>query len=154
MQRRILGARGLEVSAFGLGCMGMSWSYSPIPDRTEMIALRAAVDRGVTFFDTAEVYGPLANEELVGEALAPFRGEVVIATKSAVVAWRAANSASQPVKDDVRCFGDDQGCRKLQRARGPAALSAETHTCPSSHGVTSCRLSRTRYWARAPLSLN
>lgn len=82
MKTRILGRSGLEVSALGLGCMGMSWSYSPIPDRDEMIRLlRAAVDRGVTFFDTAEVYGPLANEELVGEALAPFRGKVVIATK-------------------------------------------------------------------------
>ena len=70
------------MSAIGLGCMGMSWSYSPVPDRNAMLALlRAAVDRGVTFFDTAEVYGPHANEELVGEALAPFRGQVVIATK-------------------------------------------------------------------------
>jgi aryl-alcohol dehydrogenase-like predicted oxidoreductase len=82
MKTRTLGRSGLEVSALGLGCMGMSWSYSPIPDRDEMIRLlRAAADRGVTFFDTAEVYGPLANEELVGEALAPFRGKVVIATK-------------------------------------------------------------------------
>jgi aryl-alcohol dehydrogenase-like predicted oxidoreductase len=82
MKTRILGKSGLEVSALGLGCMGMSWSYSPMPDRSEMILLlRAAVERGVTFFDTAEVYGPLANEELVGEALAPFRGRVVIATK-------------------------------------------------------------------------
>ena len=82
MKTRTLGASGLDVSALGLGCMGMSWSYSPIPDRTEMIALlRTAVERGVTFFDTAEVYGPLANEALVGEALAPFRGQVVIATK-------------------------------------------------------------------------
>ena len=82
MNKRTLGNSGLEVSAIGLGCMGMSWSYSPIPDRTAMLELlRAAVDRGVTFFDTAEVYGPHANEELIGEALAPFRGEVVIATK-------------------------------------------------------------------------
>src|SRR5213596_1549336 len=82
MKTRTLGRSGLEVSALGLGCMGMSWSYSPIPDRKEMILLlHAAVDRGVTFFDTAEVYGPLTNEELVGEALSPFRGRVVIATK-------------------------------------------------------------------------
>ncbi len=82
MTTRTLGARRLEVSAIGLGCMGMSWSYSPTPNRSEMITLlRAAVDRGVTFFDTAEVYGPYANEELVGEALEPFRGQVVIATK-------------------------------------------------------------------------
>lgn len=74
--------RDLEVSAIGLGCMGMSWSYGPPKDKQEMIALlHAAVDRGITFFDTAEVYGPLTNEELVGEALAPFRGKVVIATK-------------------------------------------------------------------------
>jgi aryl-alcohol dehydrogenase-like predicted oxidoreductase len=82
MNTRTLGQGGLRVSAVGLGCMGMSWSYSPIPDRNDMVALlRAAVERGVTFFDTAEVYGPYANEELLGEALAPFRNEVVIATK-------------------------------------------------------------------------
>ncbi len=82
MKTRTLGKGGLDVSAIGLGCMGMSWSYSPIPDRNDMLALlRAAVERGVTFFDTAEVYGPLTNEELVGEALEPFRGRVMIATK-------------------------------------------------------------------------
>ena len=82
MQKRKLGRSNLEVSAIGLGCMGMSFSYGPPKDKQEMIALlRAAVDRGVTFFDTAEVYGPFTNEELVGEALAPFRGQVVIATK-------------------------------------------------------------------------
>src|SRR5208337_568212 len=82
MQKRKLGKRGLEVSAIGLGCMGMSYGYGPASDKQEMIALiRAAVEKGVTFFDTAEVYGPYTNEELVGEALAPFRGRVVIATK-------------------------------------------------------------------------
>jgi aryl-alcohol dehydrogenase-like predicted oxidoreductase len=82
MQRRKLGSSGLEVSALGLGCMGMSYSYPPFPEKREMIALlRSAVERGVTFFDTAEAYGPFINEELVGEALAPFRGQVVIATK-------------------------------------------------------------------------
>jgi aryl-alcohol dehydrogenase-like predicted oxidoreductase len=82
MQKRTLGNDRLEVSALGLGCMGMSQSYLPIPDRSEMIDLtRAAVERGVTFFDTAQVYGPFANEELVGEALEPVRDEVVIATK-------------------------------------------------------------------------
>jgi aryl-alcohol dehydrogenase-like predicted oxidoreductase len=82
VKKRTIGQKGLEVSALGLGCMGMSWSYSPVPDRNDMLALlRAAVERGVTFFDTAEVYGPLANEELVGEALEPYRGDVVIATK-------------------------------------------------------------------------
>jgi aryl-alcohol dehydrogenase-like predicted oxidoreductase len=84
MKTRTLGNSGLEVSALGLGCMGMSWSYHPLPDRRQMISLlHAAVERGVTFFDTAEVYGPYVNEELVGEALLPFRGQVVIATKFA-----------------------------------------------------------------------
>ena len=82
MQKRKLGKSGLEVSAIGLGCMGMSDSYGPPADRQEMIALlRTAVERGVTFFDTAEVYGPFTNEELVGEALSPLRDQVVIATK-------------------------------------------------------------------------
>lgn len=82
MEKRKLGTSGLEVSALGLGCMGMSMSYGPAPDTREMISLlRSAVDRGVTFFDTAEVYGPFVNEELLGEALEPFRGKVVIATK-------------------------------------------------------------------------
>ncbi len=82
MQKRILGKNGPEVSALGLGCMGMSFSYGPPKDRQEMIALlRTAVERGITFFDTAEVYGPFTNEELVGEALAPLRDRVVIATK-------------------------------------------------------------------------
>src|SRR6059058_2235167 len=82
MKKRKLGNSGLEVSAIGLGCMGMSFGYGPPKDKQEMIALlRAAVERGVTFFDTAEVYGPFTNEELVGEGLAPFREQVVIATK-------------------------------------------------------------------------
>jgi aryl-alcohol dehydrogenase-like predicted oxidoreductase len=82
MQKRKLGKSGLEVSAIGLGCMGMSFGYGPAKDKQEMIpVIRAAVERGVTFFDTAEVYGPFINEELVGEALAPFREQVVIATK-------------------------------------------------------------------------
>ena len=82
MQKRRLGTRGPEVSAIGLGCMGTTSSYGPTPDRQEMISLlRQAVELGVTFFDTAEAYGPFVNEELVGEALAPFRDQVVIATK-------------------------------------------------------------------------
>ncbi len=82
MQKRKLGKSNLEVSALGLGCMGMSFSYGPPKDKKEMTdLLHAAVDRGITFFDTAEVYGPFTNEELVGEALAPFQGKVVIATK-------------------------------------------------------------------------
>src|SRR6202048_3894341 len=106
MQKRNLGAGTLEVSAIGLGCMGMSWSYGPPKDKQEMIALlHAAVERGVTFFDTAEVYGPLLNEELVGEALAPFRGKVVIATKfgwapnpSDGDKWSALNSRPEHIK--------------------------------------------------------
>jgi aryl-alcohol dehydrogenase-like predicted oxidoreductase len=82
MQKRKLGKSGLEVSALGLGCMGMSFGYGPAADKKEMISLiRSAVEQGVTFFDTAEVYGPFTNEELVGEALSPFREQVVIATK-------------------------------------------------------------------------
>src|SRR5882762_8477803 len=82
MQKRTLGNSGLEVSALGLGCMGMSFGLGPAVDRQQGIAvIRAAVESGVTFFDTAEVYGPFRNEELVGEALAPFRERVVIATK-------------------------------------------------------------------------
>lgn len=82
MQKRMLGKSGLEVSGLGLDCMGMSFGYGPAGDKQEMIALIGnAVERGITFFDTAEVYGPFTNEELVGEALAPYRGQVVIATK-------------------------------------------------------------------------
>ena len=106
MQKRKLGKSNLEVSAIGLGCMGMSWSYGPPKDKQEMISLlHAAVERGVTFFDTAEVYGPLVNEELVGEALAPFRGKVVIATKFGWEAnpndggkWSALNSRPEHIK--------------------------------------------------------
>jgi aryl-alcohol dehydrogenase-like predicted oxidoreductase len=109
MQKRTLGNSGLEVSALGLGCMGMSWSYGPPKDKLEMIALlRAAVERGVTFFDTAEVYGPLSNEELVGEAFAPFRGQVVIATKFGWepspgdgTRWSALNSRPAHIKEAV-----------------------------------------------------
>jgi len=106
MQMRKLGKGNLEVSAIGFGCMGMSSGYGPPKDKQEMIALlHAAVERGVTFFDTAEVYGPLKNEELVGEALAPFRGKVVIATKFGWEAntsdggkWNALNSLPEHIK--------------------------------------------------------
>ena len=109
MQKRKLGKSDLEVSALGLGCMGMSFSYSPVPDPTAMIALlRAAVERGVTFFDTAEVYGPYKNEELLGEALAPFRGEVVIATKFAYElkpdgspGWVRLNSRPEHIRQSI-----------------------------------------------------
>jgi aryl-alcohol dehydrogenase-like predicted oxidoreductase len=109
MKKRKLGKSNLEVSALGLGCMGMSWSYGPPKDRQEMISLlRSAVERGVTFFDTAEVYGPLTNEELVGEALTPFRGRVVIATKfgwapapSDRERWSALNSRPEHIRQVV-----------------------------------------------------
>lgn len=111
MEKRILGKTGLEVSALGLGCMGMSWSYGVATDRKEMIALiRAAFEKGVTFFDTAEVYGPYTNEELVGEALQPFRKEVVIATKfglkpasesEANARWSALSSHPDHIKKVV-----------------------------------------------------
>ena len=109
MQKRRLGRSNLDVSALGLGCMGMSFSYGPPADKQEMVALiRAAVEHGVTFFDTAEVYGPFANEELVGEALAPFRDQVVIATKFGFApdpaggpGWTALNSRPEHIKEVV-----------------------------------------------------
>ena len=101
MQKRKLGNSNLEVSAIGLGCMGMSFGYGPPKDKQEMSALlRGAVERGITFFDTAEVYGPLTNEELVGEALAPFHGQVVIATKFGfdLEAFPGLNSRPEHIK--------------------------------------------------------
>jgi aryl-alcohol dehydrogenase-like predicted oxidoreductase len=106
MQKRRLGTSTLEVSAIGLGCMGMSFGYGPAGEKNAMIAvIRGAVDRGVTFFDTAEVYGPYINEELVGEALAPFRGQVVIATKfgfqlhsDGKPGWSGLNSKPEHIK--------------------------------------------------------
>ena len=109
MKKRKLGKSNLEVSALGLGCMGMSFGYGPAADKKEMIWLiRTAVERGVTFFDTAEVYGPFANEELVGEALTPFRDQVVIATKFGFApdptggpGWTALNSRPEHIKEVV-----------------------------------------------------
>jgi len=106
MQKRKLGKRGLEVSALGLGCMGMSQSYGVPPDKPAMISLiRTAVERGVTFFDTAEIYGPHTNEELVGEALAPVRRQVVIATKFGVgrdaAGQQAQDSRPERIKQSV-----------------------------------------------------
>src|SRR6266481_2945557 len=106
MQKRKLGKSNLEVSVIGLGCMGMSFNYGPAVDKKEGISLiRAAVERGVTFLDTAEVYGPFTNEELVGEALAPFRGKMVIATKFGWEAnpadggkWNRLNSRPEHIK--------------------------------------------------------
>src|SRR5882757_10620108 len=100
MQKRKLGNSGLEVSAIGLGCMGMSFGYGPAADKQEMIKLiHSAVEQGVTFFDTAEVYGPFTNEELVGEALAPFRDQVVIATK---FGWRLDPETGRQIGMDSR----------------------------------------------------
>jgi aryl-alcohol dehydrogenase-like predicted oxidoreductase len=100
MQKRKLGKSNLEVSALGLGCMGLSFGYGPATDKQEAIALiRAAVERSVTFFDTAEVYGPFTNEELVGDALAPFRGQVVIATK---FGWQLDPNSGKSVSLDSR----------------------------------------------------
>jgi aryl-alcohol dehydrogenase-like predicted oxidoreductase len=109
MQKRKLGKSHLEVSAIGLGCMGMSFSYGPPKDKQEMIALlRAAVERGITFSDTAEVYGPYTNEELVGEALSPLRDQVVIATKfgfnlnpDGSPGWQGLNSQPAHIKEAV-----------------------------------------------------
>ncbi len=107
IQKRKLGNGSLEVSALGLGCMGMSFGYGPAADKKEMISLiHSAVDNGITFFDTAEVYGPFTNEELVGEALAPFRGQVVIATKFGFKPsddgngrWSELNSRPEHIKE-------------------------------------------------------
>src|SRR5213080_464551 len=107
MQKRKLGKSNLEVSAIGLGCMGLSFGLGPAVDKKEGIALiQAAVERGVTFFDTAEVYGPFTNEELVGEALAPFRNQVVITTKFGLAPnpddggrWTALNSRPEHIKE-------------------------------------------------------
>src|ERR1700726_831100 len=100
MQKRKLGKSNLEVSAIGLGCMGMSFSYGPPADKQEMISLlRTAVELGVTFFDTAEVYGPFTNEELVGEALSPLRDQVVIATK---FGWKLDPETGRQIGMDSR----------------------------------------------------
>ena len=101
MQKRKLGKSNLEVSALGLGCMGMNFGYGPARDKKEMISLiRTAIERGVTLFDTAEVYGPFTNEELVGEALAPFRKHVVIASKFGfnIEAFPDRNSRPEHIK--------------------------------------------------------
>src|SRR5947208_16535491 len=120
MQKRKLGNSNLEVSALGLGCMGLSFGYGPPVDKQTGISLiRAAVERGVTFFDTAEVYGPLVNEELIGEALAPYRGKVVIATKFGFELdpdggpkWVGLNSRKPHIKEVA------EGCLKRLKVDG------------------------------------
>ena len=120
---RTLGADGLQVSAIGLGCMGMSQSYPPFPERGAMVSLlRTAVERGVTFFDTAEVYGHFANEELVGEALEPFRGQVVIATKFGFDLDAPAGPGSPPI--------DSRPEHIKARRRGVAAAAAGRRARP------------------------
>src|SRR5438132_14095143 len=101
MKKRTLGKSNLEVSAIGLGCMSMSFGYGPAADKQEMIALiRKAVEHGVTFFDTAEAYGPFTNEALVGEALAPFRGQVVIATQFGFMFGRKGEQLGENSRPD------------------------------------------------------
>ena len=134
MQKRKLGNSDLEVSALGLGCMGLSYGYGPAVDKQEGIALiRAAVERGVTFFDTAQVYGPFTNEELVGEALAPFRDQVVIATKFGFEfdrdgKQRGLNSRPEHIRQV------DRGLAQAARGRGHRSASistGSTRTCRS-----------------------
>ena len=143
MQKRKLGKSNLEVSALGLGCMGMSFSYGPPKDKKEMTAvLAAAVERGITFFDTAEVYGPYLNEELLGEALAPFREKVVIATKFAYElkpdgspGWIRLNSRPEHIKEVAEA--------SLKRLKAPcfkfSPLNADT---PMSLNVVASSKSR------------
>ena len=137
MQKRKLGKSGLEVSAIGLGCMGMSFGYGPAKDKQEMIpVIRAAVERGVTFFDTAEVYGPYINEELVGEALAPFREQVVIATKFGFKL--DPNTGKQAGLDSRRSTS-----RRSRRAR-----SSDSRSRPSicSISIVLTRTCRSKTW--------
>jgi aryl-alcohol dehydrogenase-like predicted oxidoreductase len=137
MQKRKLGKSNLEVSALGLGCMGMSWSYAPFPDRKEMISLlRAAAERGVTFFDTAELYGPYTNEELLGEALFAFRGQVVIATKMGYQlkpdgspGWARLDSSPGHIKHSIE--------GSLKRLRVDAIFTISTAWTPSFQSKTS-----------------
>jgi aryl-alcohol dehydrogenase-like predicted oxidoreductase len=126
MQKRRLGRSNLEVSAIGLGCMGMSFGYGPAADKQEMISLiRSAVERGVTFFDTAEAYGPFTNEELVGEALAPFRDRVVIATKFGFK-FGPIVGPSTSSRSPRRHSGDSRSRPSIS-----STSTALTWTCPS-----------------------
>ena len=142
MQKRKLGKSNLEVSAIGLGCMGMSWSYGPPMDKQEAIALiRAAVERGVTFFDTAEVYGPLTNEELVGEALAPVRDRVVIATKFGLkpaaageTRWSLLDSRPEHIKQVVRGLAQAAQDRRDRPVLPAPRRSRRPHRGRGRHG--------------------
>ena len=137
MEKRKLGYRDLEVSALGLGCMGISVGFGPAADRQEGIAvIRAAVEHGVTFFDTAEVYGPFVNEKLVGEALAPFRGDVAIATKfgfafdaqAARPAWTVGPSTSG--KSPTPRFGDWVSTRSTSSTNTASTPKSPSRTSP------------------------
>ena len=146
MDKRTLGTEGLEVSAIGLGCMSMTGGYSDRPDRQEMISLiRTAVDLGVTFFDTAEIYGPYANEELVGEALAPYRDQVVIATK---FGWDIDPKERKPSGRVTSRPETHQAASSTARCSGSASRSststtstASTRTCPSKTSPARSRTS-------------
>src|SRR6478752_3377524 len=126
MRQRQLGKSGLQVSALGLGCMGLSHGYGPAVEKSEGIALiRAAVDRGVTFFDTAEIYGAYTNEELVGEALAPFRDEVVIATKFGFKIDVAGAVKDLIQQGKVKHFGlSEAGRQTIRRAHAVQPVTA------------------------------
>ena len=140
MDKRILGT-GLEVSAIGLGCMGMSSSFPPFPDRQEMVGLiRTAVERGLTFFDTAQIYGPFTNEDLVGEALEPIRDQVVIATKFGFESPPASPAAS--TADRTRSAA---AWTSHCSGSGPITSTCSTNTAwtPTSPSRTSPAPSRT-----------
>ena len=138
MQQRTLGTNGLEVSAIGLGCMSMTGGYSDRPDRQEMISLiRAAVDRGVTFFDTAEIYGPYANEELVGEALAPYKGQVVIATKFGWDIDPVERKPSGQVTSRPRSSSTSSTARCTGSASTPSTSTTSTGSTPRCRSRTS-----------------
>jgi aryl-alcohol dehydrogenase-like predicted oxidoreductase len=138
MQKRKLGKSNLEVSALGLGCMGLSFGLGPAVDKKEGISLiRAAVERGITFFDTAEVYGPFTNEELVGEALAPFRKQVVI----------APSLVSNVIRTRANRPGSTAGRNTSSRLPMPrsSAFGPTSSTCSISTGLTpTCRSKRSR----------
>jgi aryl-alcohol dehydrogenase-like predicted oxidoreductase len=131
MEKRKLGRQGLEVSAIGLGCMGISFAYGPPPDRNQMIALiRAAVERGVTLFDTAEAYGPFTNEELVGEALEPVRDGVVIATKFGFdLSTGESRGADSRPETITRSVEDSLRRLRTDRPVGRAAIHTQATSC-------------------------
>ena len=148
MQKRTLGKSGLEVSAIGLGCMGLSYGYGPATDKADAIKLiRAAFERGVTFFDTAEAYAQGANEELLGEALEPFRDQVVVATKFGFEngdASKGQDSRPERIRESranvaPKCVAPGAWCRFLQQAPGQMAPAQPDHTVPPAMLVNAMR---------------